>query len=133
MANVVGPQLDYNLPLEKRWLTLLNPPDLVATDIAIRGLILVFHKLPRLQKRAFPPAHLTVQSESSILTLTPFVEDWLNRGIITNQNIPTQVFWSRIFHVPKKDGRRRPVLDLSYLNLFLKTPNLKMEHLGKIL
>ena len=83
--------------------------------------------------RALPPAHLAVHNESSILALTPFVEDWIVRGIITNRNIPTRVFWSRIFHVPKKDGRRRPVLDLSILNLYLKTPNLKMEHLGKIL
>ena len=89
--------------------------------------------LPPFQKSAFPPTHLAVQNESSIITLMPFVEDWLKRGIITNQNIPTRVFWSRIFHVPKKDGRRRPVLDLSILNLYLKTPNLKMEHLGKIL
>jgi len=27
LANVVGPQLNYKLPLEKRWLTLVNPPD----------------------------------------------------------------------------------------------------------
>ena len=99
LANVVVPQLDYILRLEKRWLILVIPLVHVTADMTFRGLILVFHKPPRLQKKAFPPAQLAVQNESSILSLTPFVEDWLKRGIITYLNTPTWVFWSRIFHV----------------------------------
>ena len=133
LANVVGPQLNYNLPMKDRWLSLVSPPDYVASNIAINGLDLVFHKDPPLKNSKYPPVHLSTHTAESILILTPFIKDWLLKGIITSKNIPARVFWSRIFHVPKADGRRRPVLDLSALNLYIQTPGLKMEHLGKIL
>ena len=133
LANVVGPQLNYCLPMKERWLSLVSPPDYVATNIAINRLELVFHIDPPLKRSMHPPPHLSVHNAESILVLAPFIQDWLQRGIITSKNIPTQVFWSRIFHVPKSDGRRRPVLDLSVLNLYIQTPALQMEHLAKIL
>ena len=133
LAEVVGPQLSYNLPMKKRWLLLVNPPDHVATDIAVNGVKLEFLTTPPLKSSNHPPAHLSYHTTDSIQILTPFILDWLERDIITTKNIPTRVFWSRLFHVPKADGRRRPVLDLSALNLYIKTPGLKMEHLGKIL
>ena len=133
LAKVVGPQLDYNLPMKKRWLLLVEPPDYVAADIAVNGVRLEFLTAPPLKSSKHPPAHLSYHSVESIQILNPFILDWLERDIITTQNIPTRVFWSRLFHVPKADGRKRPVLDLSALNLYIKTPGLKMEHLGKIL
>lgn len=40
---------------------------------------------------------------------------------------PSPGFYSRLFTVPKKDGRFRPVLDLSTLNLYLRRCKFKME------
>ena len=119
--------------MKKRWLLLVEPPDYVAADIAVNGVRLEFLTAPPLKSSKHPPAHLSYHSVESIQILNPFILDWLERDIITTQNIPTRVFWSRLFHVPKADGRKRPVLDLSALNLYIKTPGLKMEHLGKIL
>ena len=41
-------------------------------------------------------------------------------------------FLSNVFTVPKKDGTRRPVIDLRQLNQFLKTVPFKMEDLTQI-
>ena len=95
MAKVVGPQLYCNLPMKKRWLLLVEPPDYVAADIAVNGVRLEFLTAPPLKSSKHPPAHLSYHSVESIQILNPFILDWLERDIITTQNIPTRVFWSR--------------------------------------
>ena len=47
--------------------------------------------------------------------------------------IPKIVHFSRLFYVTKKGGGIRPILDLSFLNSFIKTPCLKMEAISSIL
>lgn len=124
--------LPESMPLVARWNSLVSPPDNVATNIAIEGLKLKFHTAPPLCPRDFPPPS-AFTSDNQIVPLTPFVEDWLKRGILTKTGIPQAVFFSRMFHVPKKPDKIRPIIDLSRLNTFIATPSLKMEHLGKIL
>ena len=49
-----------------------------------------------------------------------------------NWEVPCQVFFSRLFSVPKKNGKIRPILDLSLLNKRLVVPKFKMDHISKI-
>merc|ERR1712215_239249 len=46
---------------------------------------------------------------------------------------PDTVHFSRLFSVTIKNGGLRPVLDLSFLNTFILTPQLKMEAISSIL
>ena len=76
-----------------------------------------------------------VTSLSKSSTLLPLVEQWVQRGIVTGDLsvIPVTVHFSRLFSVTKKNGGLRPVLDLSFLNTFILTPQLKMEAISSIL
>ena len=47
--------------------------------------------------------------------------------------IPKAVHFSRLFYVNKKTGGIRPLLDLSFLNNFILTLQLKMEAISSIL
>ena len=96
--------LPESMPLVARWNSLVSPPDNVATNIAIEGLKLKFHTAPPLCPRDFPPPS-AFTSDNQIVPLTPFVEDWLKRGILTKTGIPQAVFFSRMFHVSKKPAR----------------------------
>ena len=129
-----GSHLDLpeSMSQEARWNSLVSPPDNVATNIAIEGLKLKFHTTPPLCPKDHPPPS-AFTSDNQIVPLAPFVEDWLKRGILTKTGIPSDVFFSRMFHVPKKPDKIRPIIDLSRLNTYIATPSLKMEHLGKIL
>ena len=49
------------------------------------------------------------------------------KAIVPVYNTSTPGFYSRIFLVPKPNGRWRPVIDLSVLNQFLKVQTFKME------
>ena len=127
------------MSLEARWLSLQDPPDWVAASIATKGLRLVFYKdannipiEPPLQSRHNPPA-IFATSRSKIPVLRPFVENWLKRDILTQALVPPRVFLSRLFTVKKKNGKKRPVLDLSVLNTYIVTPSFRMETLDKVL
>ena len=53
----------------------------------------------------------------------------------TIEEIPcsTPGFYRRIFLAPKKSGNRRPVIDLSALNRFLRSPHFRMETSASIM
>jgi hypothetical protein len=56
------------------------------------------------------------------------VHTLLQKGVVALVNPPlTPCFYSRLFHVPKKNGIMRPVIDLSVLNQHLIVPHFKME------
>ncbi len=56
------------------------------------------------------------------------IEDLLEKGAIEKVvNTRSQGYYSRLFLVPKKNGKLRPVIDLKELNKTLKVPKLKME------
>ena len=86
--------LDESLTQRERWLSLRDPPDFVATDIATEGLRLFFKKDnkgipldPPLSDSRFPMTQF-VTSEAKIPILKPFVEDWLGRNILTKSRLP---------------------------------------------
>ena len=60
------------------------------------------------------------------------VQSLLAKGAICEVPFTQDGFYSRLFLVPKKDGSMRPVVDLSPLNRFIKTPHFKMEHLTTV-
>ena len=62
------------------------------------------------------------------LVLCQAVVDMLLKGAIQEVRDSTSLaFYSRLFLVAKKTGGWRPVIDLSYLNLYLDFPTFKME------
>jgi len=131
--------LDESLTQRERWLSLRNPPDFVATMIATEGLKLFFKRdnkgiplKPPLSDSRFPMTQF-VTSDAKIPILRPFVEDWLGRNILTKSRLPPRLFLSRLFYVKKKNGKFRPILDLSRLNIFVQTPSFAMETLDRIL
>jgi hypothetical protein len=62
------------------------------------------------------------------LLLQEEVHTLLQNGAVEFVNPPlTPGFYSRLFLVPKKNGKMRPVIDLSVLNQHLIVPHFKME------
>jgi hypothetical protein len=62
------------------------------------------------------------------LLLQEEVHTLLQKGAVELVNSPlTPGFYSRLFLVSKKNGKMRPVIDLSVLNQYLMVPHLKME------
>jgi len=71
------------------------------------------------------PSHARVV-EAEVLSL-------LNKKAIEEVQDPsTPGFYSRLFVVPKPNGKWRPVIDLKALNHFVKVPRFKMESLQSI-
>ena len=133
--------LPTHLTMEERWNSLNHPgkPDFVATKIATQGLELQF--LPNM---AHPPLFPWKKSKvpkslqsfpKEIEALSPIVNNWIVEDIVTINyaEIPSEVHVSRLFGVPKDEIDVRPIIDLSFLNKFIKTPRFKMEHLDRTL
>ena len=67
-------------------------------------------------------------SQSSSLFLREEIENLLNKRAVERvQNPETLGFYSRIFLVPKKNGKFRLILDLSLLNRYIEKQAFKME------
>ena len=80
------------------------------------GYKLNFHHPPPLTRT---PLWFSVSPVKSHF-LQQAIDDMLHRGAIAVVRRPSSPgFYSRIFLVPKKNGKMRPVFDLSALNVFL--------------
>ena len=77
-----------------------------------------------------PPEAVTNPRQAQLLE--EFLPDWLQKGVVREILKPTALFFSRMFTVPKKNGKLRPILDLSRLNKLIITPRFRMECLEKI-
>ena len=67
-------------------------------------------------------------SQSSSPFLREEIENLLNKRALERvQNPGTPGFYSRIFLVPKKNGKLRLIIDLSLLNRYIKKQSFKME------
>ena len=66
--------------------------------------------------------------------LSPFVKDWLRDDLIGKLELPDllSLWLSRIFTVPREEGKWRPIIDLSKLNRKIKKKYFRMEDLKKI-
>lgn len=111
------------------WEKLSDP---TAMSIMTEGVRLKFRSPPPLS--LFPPPN-AVTSPNQVRLIAPFVPDWLDMGVI--REIPKDnkvpLYFSRMFSVPKKLGKVRPIIDLSALNKLLVVPKFRMETLDKII
>ena len=103
--------------------------DPVATSIMTEGFRLTFKSMPKL---AYQPHPSLTLSQKTTENLKDFIPQWLERSIIREILEPTLLFFSRIFMRPKKNGKLRPIIDLSLLNLLLEIPTFKMETVAAI-
>ena len=71
------------------------------------------------------------QSSSSLLQekIDIHLQKWAVERV---QNLGTLSFYSRIFLVPKKNGKLRPIIDLSLLNRYIKKQSFKMEKVKSV-
>ena len=95
----------------------------------IHGLRLSFHTEPTLSLEPDPSIVTGFSQSQKIL---PFIPDWIRNGYVREIFNPTPLFFSRMFTVPKKNGRLRPVIDLSVLNKLLIVPKFRMESVARI-
>ncbi|VDI40423.1 Hypothetical predicted protein, partial [Mytilus galloprovincialis] len=95
-------------------------------SILRRGLELQFLEQPPLSP---VPINLSVTKDSQKNQLLQNeVNILIQKGGLEEVNPPFHLgFYSRLFLVPKKNGKMRPVLDLSVLNQYLVVPHFKME------
>ena len=101
----------------------------MAASIMLDGLRPKFHSFPPLCLNPPSEALTCLRQTQEILK---FVPDWLERDIIREVTEPALLYFSKMFTVAKKNGKRRPILDLSRLNRLIVTPKFKMETLDKV-
>ena len=101
----------------------------MAVSIMLEGLRPKFHSFPPLCLNPPSEALTCLRQTQEILK---FVPDWLERGIIREVTEPALLYFSKMFTVAKKNGKRCPILDLSRLNRLIVTPKFRMETLDKV-
>ena len=106
--------------------------DATATSIMTQGLDL--HWIDGLPPMDFvcPPSLVTTGIQEEVIW--SFIPDWLEKDFVLELPNPSPVpcHFSRMFSVPKGKAERRPILDLSPMNRFLKKKHFKMEDLRKV-
>ena len=115
------------MSLEERWGYV---GDDVAENIMLEGLRPKFHTSP--PTFLDPPPEAVTSPVQAKFLLLEFIPEWLERGIVREITERTPLFFSRMFTVNKKNGKKRPILDLSHLNKLITTPQFRMETLERI-
>ena len=103
--------------------------DGVATNIMTEGFRLEFWTYPELSLD--PPPHVIMKEAVSNRIMT-FLPKWLETGVVREIKTKIPLWFSRLFTRAKKNGKLRPVIDLSDLNRLLKIPTFKMETVSVI-
>ena len=70
---------------------------------------------------------LSIYSQSSSQLLREEIMNFSKRAVERVQDPGTLGIYSRLFLIPKKHRKLRPLIDLSLLNLYIKKPPFKME------
>ena len=95
-------------------------------NIITNGYILPFHLKPKLTRH--PLIISKYKNQQKDLALASCIHSLLNKHAIEKvRNIESLGFYSRLFLVPKPQQKWRPVIDLSWLNQFLRIARFKME------
>ena len=107
-----------------KWETLGANPRVVS--ILREGYTLPFKMRPPLTRFPLITSGYANQARSRALSqaLGALVEKLVVEKVVVRTSLS---FYNRLFLVPKPDNKWRPILDLSQLNLFLKTNTFKME------
>ena len=126
VANVV-PNLPVGARLQnfwESWLRLGAGPKVVQT--LKEGYTLPFQTRPKLTRSpSVVSCYVNPQRNSYLLEALHQLIDKNAVEVVRNKN--SLSFFNRLFLVPKPNNKWRPILDLSHLNLFLKTEKFKME------
>ncbi|KAK6034742.1 reverse transcriptase [Cooperia oncophora] len=72
----------------------------------------------------------TTDSESDLLSVE--VQEMLDKNAIEEIPWSSEVWTSKIFVIPKKDGGNRTIINLKPLNRYIKTYHFKLESIGMI-
>ena len=83
---------------------------------------------PPLQRR--PPPNLVTSYSDPVkqAQLDKMLHELLDKRAIREVPLSTPVHFSRVFLVPKKNGKMRMVIDLSLLNQWLDCPTFQLDH-----
>ena len=107
-----------------KWETLGANPRVVS--ILREGYTLPFKMRPPLSR--FPLITSGYANPARSLALSQALGALIEKLVVEKVVVRTSLsFYNRLFLVPKPDNKWRPILDLSQLNLFLKTNTFKME------
>ena len=116
----VGGRLQY---FWLQWQQLGASPWIVS--ILRRGFQIRFHEQPALSPApkpfSLPGAH------AKRLALSEEIDSMLTKNALEEVDVSSPGFYSILFLTPKSSGGWRPVIDLSTLNRFVKTPKFSME------
>lgn len=93
------------------------------------GFRLNFRKVPALSLDPHPSVLI---KEATSCRLVSFIPKWLDTGVVREIVTPQPLFFSRLFTRAKKNGKLRPIIDLSELNILLVVPTFKMETVAVI-
>ena len=106
------------------WQTMGSNPRVVS--ILKRGYTLPFKQRPVLTR--FPVVQSGYASPSKNMHLKEALVSLMRKLVVEKVVVKSSLaFYNRLFLVPKPNGKWRPILDLSRLNLFLSTGTFKME------
>ena len=95
------------------------------------GYIIPFHSPPPLSSTPIPLPSYTPSSIRG-MALAAAVKDLLSKGAIEPSSSGPG-FYSRLFVTPKVTGSWRPVIDLSFLNQFVRLSHFRMETAQSVL
>ena len=106
------------------WQTMGSNPRVVS--ILKRGYTLPFKQRPVLTR--FPVVQSGYANPSRNMHLKEALVSLMRKLVVEKVVVKSSLaFYNRLFLVPKPNGKWRPILDLSRLNLFLSTGTFKME------
>ena len=90
-----------------------------------KGYRIPFSTLPPLTRSPLPPRAMANESKRKVLQQE--ISDLLLKDAIEEVRDGSPGFYSHLFVVPKKNGKLRPVIDLSALNRHITLERFKME------
>ena len=109
---------------QKRW-------EDITEDSWVLSVIRKGYKIPFIRKPFLSPTPVFLRQTESP-ALEEEVKELLFKGAVEKINPEDPGFYSRIFLVPKKNGKLRLIIDLSKLNSFLNIQSFKMETANKV-
>ena len=120
-----------DLPVGGRLAHFQNRWGEITEDSWVLSVVRKGYKIPFICKPPLSPTPIFLQQTES-LSLEEEVNKLLLKGAVEKIEPEGPGFYSRIFLVPKKNGKLRLIKDLSRLNTFLEIQSFKMETANKV-
>ena len=120
-----------DLPVGGRLVHFQNRWGELTEDSWVLSVVRKGYKIPFVNKSFLSPTPIFLQQTES-LALVEEVNKFLHKGAVEKIEPEGSGFYSRIFLVPKKNGKLRLIIDLSRLNTFLDIQSFRMETANKV-